>query len=166
MDSVTVAKFLSAPTAFLLSGYSASFSQTTVPLLYDKPSAVSTPVFNGVFYGGGAVVVPGSVISVLASGYLAYVFPEQRTLFGTAVVLTLAPPIFTRLVMFKGISRLVEISQNALEQAKADQSGEATQLLQAWVAQNWVRAAMSLAGGLVAMWAIQGIKGDAGKLKQ
>ncbi len=55
--------------------------------------------------------------------------------------------------MLKGINRVIEINGNAVEQQKADASGEATKLMKAWVAQNYFRATLHLAGGLAALWA-------------
>ena len=111
-------------------------------------------------------MVPGAVISTLASGYLAYALPEQRVLFATAAGLVLCPPIFTRVVMNEGIKRLLEISRNAVEQQKAEQSGEVAKLLKAWVVQNWVRAGLSFGAGLVAFLAIhRTMETEAGKLK-
>ena len=52
MDSVTVARFLSIPTAFMLTGYSISASQSTLPLIYDQPASVSLKIFKGVYERG------------------------------------------------------------------------------------------------------------------
>ncbi|KAK3707649.1 hypothetical protein LTR37_011997 [Vermiconidia calcicola] len=150
MDSLSVARFLSIPSAFLVSGYSIAASQMAVPLVYEQPASVSAPFLRGVFVRGAAFVVPGAIISSSASAYLAYAIPEQRTTLATASILTLLPLAFTRLVMMKGIQRLIEISESAAEQQKGDQNGEVVQLLKAWVAQNWVRAMLAFSGGMLA----------------
>lgn len=154
IDGVTVAKFLAVPTAFLLSGFGASFSQITLPLLYNQPASVSTPVFSGVYYGGGKVVGPGAIVSTLASIYLAYVLPEQRIQFATAATLTLGVPVFTGVVMHGGINKLLKISESVALQAKADASGEAVELMKTWAVQNWIRASMPFVAGLIGLWAI------------
>ena len=154
MDTIAVARFLAIPTAFLIGGYSFGFSQNTVPLVYNQPSSVSANVLKGVFYQGAVVVAPGAIIATTGFAYLAYTQPEQRKLFATASALTIAPLLFTQAVMFKGIQRLLEISESAAEQAKADQSGEAVELLKAWVAQNFVRAALSSSAGFVGLRAV------------
>ena len=153
MDSITVAKFLSVPTAFFLSGYSFSFSQSTVPLVYNQPASVSTQVFKGVYYNGAAVVAPGALVSALGYAYLAYSVPEQRNLYATAGVITMGPLLFTRTVMNAGIQRLLKIGESAAEQGKADQTGEVANLLRSWVMQNWVRASLSLVAGMVGLYA-------------
>lgn len=154
MDSITVAKFLLVPSIFMVSGYSSSFSQCSVPLLYNQPASVSTPILKGFYTGGAAFVVPGAMIAVASSAYLAYRVPEQRTLFATAGALAITPPLFTAAFMSKGIQRLIEISQHTTEQVKADASGEAVKLLKAWAAQNWIRAALSFSAGMIALWAV------------
>ena len=153
MDSVAVAKFLSIPTAFLISGYSFGFSQNSVPLVYDQPASISTNVLKGVFYEGAKVVAPGAIISAAGFAYLAYAVPRQRKFFASAAALTVAPLVFTRVVMFNGIQRALAISESAAEQAKADQTGEAAELLKAWVMQNWVRAALSFSAATVGLYA-------------
>ena len=153
MDSITIAKFLTVPTAFLASGYSIAFSQNAVPLIYDQAASISTKVFKGVFYQGGAFVVPCALISLAGSSYLAYKLPEQRHLWIAAGAITIAPPVFTQLVMKGGINRLLEIGESVVEQQKADQSGEVTRLLKAWVMLNAVRATLSFAGGALALLA-------------
>lgn len=55
--------------------------------------------------------------------------------------------------MMPGIERLIEISGSTVEQQKADASGEALKLMQAWVLQNWVRAALSASSGVTALYA-------------
>ncbi|KAK3047841.1 hypothetical protein LTR09_010816 [Extremus antarcticus] len=153
MDPITVARYLSAPTAFILAGYSISASQSTVPLLYKVPSSISAEVFKGVFQNGAIIVAPGAVISASAFAYLAYAIPSQRRLYAASAALILAPLVWTKGVMMPGIERLIEISGSTVEQQKADASGEALKLMQAWVLQNWVRAALSASSGVTALYA-------------
>lgn len=84
--------------------------------------------------------------------------PEQRNLHAAAIALILSAPVFTRLVMYNGVQRLIEISESATEQQKADASGEALKLLQAWVSQNFVRAAVAFGAGMVGLYALQSLK--------
>ena len=153
MDSIIFAKLASVSAAFVCAGYSFSFSQSTVPLIYNTPASISTKVFSGVFYGGAAVVAPGAIISSTAYGYLAYQQPHRRQLYITAAVLILAPLVWTRVVMNAGIQRLLEISQSAAKQQTADQSGEVVKLLKQWTMQNWMRAGLSFSAGMVGLWA-------------
>ena len=153
MDSNAVARFFAIPTTFMVSGYSIAASQSSVPLVLDQPAAVSTQVFKGVFYRGAMFVAPMQIISAVASGYLAYTIPEQRTTLAAAAGLSIASLPWTQVVMKKGIDRLLEIGESATELAKADQTGEVTRLLSTWILQNWVRASLSFSGGIVALWA-------------
>ena len=124
MDAVTVARFLSIPTTFLMTGYSISASQSTLPIIYDQPASVSLKVFEGVYKKGAILVVPGAILSATAMAYLAYVYPEQRKTYGAAAAVTLTWLPFTTLFMFKGINRLLEIGASSVETQKAEQSGE------------------------------------------
>lgn len=153
MDAVTVARFLSIPTAFLMTGYSIAASQSTLPLIYDQPASVSLKIFKGVYQRGAMLVVPGAILSATATAYLAYVYPAQRKALGTAAAITFSWLPFTTLLMFKGINRLLEIGGNSIEMQKAEQSGEVLTLLKAWALQNAVRGMLAFAGGSITLWA-------------
>ena len=151
MDAVTVARFLSIPTTFLMAGYSISASQSTLPIIYDQPASVSLKVFEGVYKKGAILVVPGAILSATAMGYLAYVYPEQRKAYGAAAAVTLTWLPFTTLFMFKGINRLLEIGGSSVETQKAEQSGEVLTLLKAWAFQNALRGMLAFVGGSVTL---------------
>lgn len=155
MDNISIVKFLSIPTAFLLSGYGLGFSQNSVPLLYKQPASISAPLLEGIYYQGAKVVAPGAILATTGLAYLAYTArtSDERNLYGLAAALTFASQPWTALVMLPGIHRLIEIGASAAEQTKADASGEAVQLLQGWVWQNAVRAALNFASGAVGFWA-------------
>lgn len=154
MDYINVAKFLSIPTAFLISGYSLGFSQNSVPLLYNQPASVSAPTLEGIFYEGAKVVVPGAVIACAGFSYLAYNArsTEERNLYIASAAMVITPQPWTVLVMKSGIDRLIQIGASAVESQKADQTREAVQLLKGWVWQNYVRAALGFAAGAVGFW--------------
>jgi hypothetical protein len=152
MDSVTVARFLSIPTAFMMTGFSIAASQSTLPLIYDQPASVSLKIFKGVYHRGAVMVVPGAIISAAATAYLAYKYPAQRTALGSAAAVTLSWLPFTLLIMSGGINRLLEIGGNAVEMEKAERSGEVLKLLKAWTFQNAVRGSLAFIGGSIALW--------------
>lgn len=154
IDAVSVAKFLSAPTAFLLCGYSLSATQMTLPLLYNQPASVSSTLLGGIYTRGAAFIMPGVIIATTASSYLAYTHPKQRKLFATSAALNLSVPLFTFLVMTKGIYRLIEISQSSAQAAKAEVSGEAVELLKQWALQNALRAAIYFVAGTLSWVAV------------
>lgn len=154
MDYINVAKFLSIPTAFLISGYSLGFSQNSVPLLYRQPASVSAPTLEGVFYEGAKVVVPGALIAASGFAYLAYNARtrEERNLYIASAAVVITPQPWTVFVMKKGIDRLIEIGASATESQKADQTGEAVELLKGWVWQNYVRALLGFVAGSLGFW--------------
>ncbi|EMC99205.1 hypothetical protein BAUCODRAFT_395047 [Baudoinia panamericana UAMH 10762] len=155
MDTTLAAKLTSISTSFILAGYMLSPSQNTLPLLYPQPASVSTPLFNGVYHRGAALVIPATLLSTAASGYLAYATPSQRTTYAMSGAIVFAMLPMTRLVMMPGIKRLIQLSKAETGmQEKAAASGEVLRLLKAWTAQNWVRVGMSAVGGLAALYAV------------
>ena len=55
--------------------------------------------------------------------------------------------------MMGGIKRIIAIGASAVEQEKVGAKGEVAKLIGTWVAQNFVRAGLTLVGGLVGLWA-------------
>lgn len=154
MDPILIAKLIAIPTAFLLTGYQSSFSQNTLPLIYNQPASVSTPIFSGVYYSGAAFVLPTNVLSTAAFAYLAYAIPAQRATYGAAGAAVFAILPWTIMIMSPGIDRLIAVSKGtAAEQQKAGENGEVVKLLKAWTAQNWVRVGMTFAGGVAGLYA-------------
>lgn len=154
MASTTIAKLIAVPSAFLLCGYSTSFSQNSMQTLINQTASVSTPAFTHIYYAGASIIAPVTAAAVLASSYLAYAKPEQRTLWAAAAMFTVGPLVFTRTVMYGGVYRLIEIGESAAEQEVAGWSGEVTRLMGTWVVQNWVRAAMTFSGGMLGFGAV------------
>ena len=154
----TVAKITSISASFGLAGYSFCCSQNFLGgiLKYNPPAGISTQLFSHVFHEGGAVVLPASLLAATGAGYLAYTKPDQRAFWTTNAVCVLLPLPWTRLYMFPGIQRLLEISRSAIEQEKVTQSGEHIGLLKAWVWQNYMRAASHFVGGMAALLATVG----------
>ncbi|KAF2483367.1 hypothetical protein BDY17DRAFT_310389 [Neohortaea acidophila] len=155
IDHYTAAKLIAIPTAFFLSGYGSGFSQNSVPLLYTQPASVSASILEGIYKNGAKVMAPGVVLSTTAFAYLAYYAKSraERNLYAAAGGLVLSTQPWTLGVMLGGIQRLGAIAKSAVEQQKADASGEAVRLLQGWVWQNWVRAVLTASGGLVGLYA-------------
>lgn len=136
-----------------MTGYSIAASQATLPLIYDQPVSVSLKIFKGVYEKGAVMVVPGALISASATAYLAYAYPAQRKLLGSAAAVTISWLPFTTLFMFKGIGRLLEIGASSVETQKAEQTGEVMNLLKAWAFQNAVRGSLAFIGGSITLFA-------------
>lgn len=151
MDSREAAKLVAIPTALLVSGYQLALSQNSLPIIINEAATVSTPIFTHVYNRGAVVAVPGAFIASTAFGYLAYNTQNttHRRLFTTGALLTIGVVPFTRLFMFGGIQRLIEISENAAMQAKS--GGEVTRLLKTWTVQNWVRCVMMFMAGVAGL---------------
>lgn len=156
MDNPTLirsAKLLTIPIPLLLAGWSLGFSRNSVPPLYDQPADISTPIFVRIFYSGGPVILPGSLITQAATAYLTYIEPANRRIWGFAFGCQVALSLWTWLVMFKGIGRLITISESPELQEKATANLEARQLMVRWVKQNYVRSALLAATGFAALGA-------------
>nr|POE87547.1 hypothetical protein CFP56_30136 [Quercus suber] len=155
MDPILTAKFLSVPTAFLLSGYFTAHSQNVGPNLLPHSAQTSTALFKAVYYTGITFVAPISALAGGAYAYLAYAQPTQRTQYATAAGLSVACLPWTRIVMAGGIDRLIALSgRTGPEIEKA--GSEVVRLLSTWVWQNWVRAAMAMGGGMVGFATVLG----------
>jgi len=154
MDEITVTKFIAIPGAFVMFGYSFASSQNFLPLIFDQPAKIAAPVFSGVFHRGGNVMIPLTSVTAAAFAYLAYRRPAQRVLYASASALTIGFLPWTRIVMYPGIQRLLEISKSSQVQMNAaDASGETLSLLKAWYNQNYVRASMAFVGGMAGLFA-------------
>nr|POE72858.1 anthrone oxygenase encc [Quercus suber] len=148
MDPISTARFLSIPTAFLLSGYFTAHSHNIGPNLLPQSAQTSTTLFKSVYYTGITFVAPISALAGGAYAYLAYSQSAQRMQYATAAGLSVACLPWTRIVMAGGIERLIALSGRS--EAEVDKAGsEVVKLLSTWVWQNWVRAAMAMAGGMV-----------------
>jgi hypothetical protein len=156
--ALTAAKTTSISLAFIATGYGISASQNVLPRLYREKPQVSTPIFAHVFRAGGRFIVPTTLLSSAASLYLAYAIPEQRQLWTTVAISTLAGLPWTRLVMYKGIRRLIDISESEKECHKCEGSGEHVYLMERWTFQNYVRASMFALAGFSGLWAVLGEK--------
>ena len=155
MDTATLiqtAKLIAVPLPLILSGYSFSSSQNSVPHLYDQKAEITAPVFKKIYYGGASVMVPGGILSLTATTYLAYAVPSERYTWATAAGSLLAFSLWTPVVMLPStINRLLEISGSSKLQEKASANLEARQLLTKWVAQNYVRAALLFFAGVAGL---------------
>ncbi|GAB7345976.1 hypothetical protein MBLNU457_4197t1 [Dothideomycetes sp. NU457] len=158
MDEITVTKFIAIPGAFVMFGYSFASSQNFLPLIFNQPAKIATPVFSGVFHRGGTFMVPMTSVTAAAFAYLAYRRPAQRSLYATASALVFGFLPWTMTVMYPGIQRLLEIGKSSeVQMNAADASGETLRLLKAWHDQNLVRASMAFAGGMTGLFAALGV---------
>lgn len=155
MDSTTTTSLhaVGISAAFLLSGISAGSSLLTLPILYRLPLATSLDIFAEFFWRGLYVVGPLSTASSLALGTVAYLVPSKRRILAVASLLPIGTLLWTRVVMFGGIERMLFLNDNAVELGKASGS-EVLALLQAWTWQNAVRAVMSGVGGALGLYTL------------
>ncbi|PNS21385.1 hypothetical protein CAC42_1164 [Sphaceloma murrayae] len=149
--TTTTLQALGLSAAFITSGFSFGVSWMVLPSTYNINPSVALPVFKNVFFKGGAFVVPMGFMTALTTGTAAYRNPEHRALLSLATVLSLGPLIFTRLVMMPGINRLLAFEQSAAQNQGID-ARQVTQLLQAWNAQNLVRAGLSFTAGALGVY--------------
>ena len=127
-----------------------------MPHIYDQPASMNTPIFSKVFHDGATVVAPSAIASAAASAYLAYTLPEERYLWTVAATTPLSTLAYTGLVMMPGIQRLLTISESSVEQEKVEKTKEHVDLLKAWTAHNYLRAALYFAGGMCGLVAVVG----------
>lgn len=153
-DSTTMrtAQMLSVTSALLLSGANLGSSFITLPYLYSMPPPVSTVFFKDFYLAGKNTLVPLCIFSASCSALAAYLRPEQRSLWGTAGIITASHVPFTILMLAGTNSRLCEIADSKTLQATAGK--EVVALLKKWATLNTLRAGLALGGGLVGLWAV------------
>lgn len=96
-------------------------------------------------------IAPDAISATAAFAYLAYAVPAKRTYYAAASACILSTQIFTITVMLSGINRMIAISESAVEQQKADATGEALTLMKKWVVQNYIRVVMHFSGGMIGL---------------
>ena len=148
------AKLLSSASSLLLGGYCLSFSQNSIPPLYDVRPQISTPVFSAICGSAIPILPPLTLLSTSASAYLAYALPEQRRQWATSAIAMGLTFVWRGMVMVPGVRRLQQISEKKEVLLKSEQSLEHRQLLIRWVKQNYVSVMLQLVSGVVALRAI------------
>ena len=139
--------------ALLLSGVYFGSSQITVPALYRLPSRTSTSVFTEFYYRGLVVVVPLALVSTVSSALVAYRAPFQRSVMISAGSLVIGTLVWTRAVMMGTIQRLLDAGAGTTPGGKMGDA-EVVRLLKQWKWMNFVRSGLSMAGGVLGMWAL------------
>jgi hypothetical protein len=147
--------FVGGISALLLSGVNLSASQLTLPILYRLPDVMSTSVFKQLFYRGGAVIVPLTIISTLTTGFSAYLDPAKRLGFAAAAIASFASLPWTALIMRPTILRLIELADDEKVREKAHEK-EVVSLLKTWRWMNNIRSGLALIGGVTGLAVLLG----------
>jgi Domain of unknown function (DUF1772) len=154
MDTtIRTIQVLGLTSSIFLSGINIGASHLTVPILYTRPTSISTPIFNELYIRGAATAVPLGVFSASCSALVAYLLPSQRKLWAIAAVATFAQLPWTILGMMKTNNRLNAIAASKNEQEKASEK-EVVGLLRQWAWMNIVRGVLAMVGGLAGVWAV------------
>jgi hypothetical protein len=154
MDTtIRTAQVLGLTTSILLSGVNIGTSFLVLPILYTRPTSITTPIFSELYTKGAITLVPLGIFSASCSALIAYLDPSQRNLWAFAAVATASQTPWTVLVMMKTNNRLNAIAASEKEQEKASDQ-EVVALLKQWTWMNFVRGGLALAGGLAGVWAL------------
>ena len=154
MDTtLRTAQVLGLTSSIFLSGINIGASLLTVPILYTRPTSISTPFFNEFYTRGAATLVPLCIFSASCSALVGYFLPSQRKLWAFAAVATIAQLPWTILGMMKTNNRLNTIAASKNEQEKASEE-EVVGLLRQWAWMNIVRGVLPMVGGLAGVWAV------------
>ena len=156
MDTtIRTTQILGLTSSIFLSGVNIGASVLTLPILYTRPIATSTPIFHELFTRGAVTLVPLAILSATCSATAAYLLPSQRTLWTIAALATITQIPWTLIVMMSTNNRLVGIAGSKAEQAKVSKE-EIVVLLKRWTWMNAVRGLFALVGGLVGALAVTG----------
>ncbi|KAF2095568.1 DUF1772-domain-containing protein [Rhizodiscina lignyota] len=153
--AVRTSQALGFTAALFAAGYGFCASHLAVPRLYSLKPSVSTPMFKTVFYDGAVIIVPSALLASAGNAYAAYgsALPEAQRLYIAAALLSIAPLVWTQLVMIKGINRLNGIADSSEVEQEKVQSSEVVGLLKTWSVQNYVRSALYTTGGIIGIFA-------------
>lgn len=151
--TIRTAQALGLTSSIFLSGVNIGSSVLTVPILYTRPTSISTPIFREFYLRGAATLVPLGIFSGTCLALVAYLLPAQRQLWAIAAAATLAQTPWTLLVMMGTNNRLSAIAGSMIEQEKAS-GEEVVGLLRRWAWMNVVRGLLAIVGGLVGLWAV------------
>lgn len=151
----STAAFIGGISSLLLSGINFSASQLTLPILYRLPDVTSTSVFQQLFYRGGAIIVPLTIISTLTTGFSAYLDPSKRPGFAAAAVASFASLPWTAVVMRPTILRLIALANDERSRQKAE-GKEVVSLLKTWRWMNNIRAGLAMVGGVTGLAVLLG----------
>lgn len=152
-NTIRTAQVLGLTSSLLLSGVNIGSSVLTIPILYTRPTSISTPIFAEFYTRGAVTLVPLGLFSASCSALVAYLLPSQRNLWAIASVAAFAQTPWTLLVMMKTNNRLNTIAASKDEQEKASKE-EVVGLLRQWSWMNIIRGGLPLVGGLIGVWAI------------
>lgn len=147
---LSVTSAVAVTSSIWLSGIYFSNSQLVLPILYRRPVGISSTIFAELFQRGTNTIVPLMVVSALASGASAYLDPQKRVQYAVSGLVTLSTLPWTIFVMMGVIQRLIAIAEDPRLLEKTDQTA-VEGLLRSWTWMNFVRAGLSLAGGLGAL---------------
>ena len=153
MDTIRTAQVLGLTSAMLLSGANISSSLLVIPIFSTRAPSISTPLFHEFYLRGAAILVPLGIFSGSCSTLVAYLLPEQRTIWAVAALAAFAQTPWTLLVMMGTNRKLIAIAESAVETEKVSQ-GEVAALLGRWAWMNVVRGLFALVGGLSALWGV------------
>ena len=139
--------------SFFFAGGHYFTSQLTIPILYRLPTAVSTDVFQDLYYRGVKSIVPWAIFSGASFAIAAYNNRgDKRNGYVAGAVAAFAPAVFTALFMASLNTTLIEMSKDERLRSKA---GNETikALLKQWKWMNNVRGAMGALAGTAGLWA-------------
>jgi hypothetical protein len=152
-NTISTAQVLGLTTSLVLSGVNIGTSYLVLPILYTRPTSITTPIFSELYFKGAVTLVPLGIFSAACSALVAYLEPSQRNLWAFAAVATISQTPWTVFVMMKTNNRLNALAASEKEQEKASDE-EVVGLLKQWTWMNFVRGSLALAGGVAGIWAL------------
>jgi hypothetical protein len=157
MDATTrTAQVLGLTSSIFLSGVNIGSSYLAIPILYTRPSSMSTAFFKEFYLRGAVSLVPIGIFSASCSAFVAFSVPaqQQRNIWVIAALATFAQTPWTLLVMMKTNRRLIDIATSGEVEREKTSEEEVVTLLRRWAWMNVVRGLLALGGGLAGLSAV------------
>lgn len=151
----STASALGIGTAFFMSGIYFGSSYLAINPLLPLPISESVRIFSDLYHEGASLIIPLALGSTAANALAAYMTPlrQRRIIFAAAAVAAIGTLGYTGLAMFPNINRLLEIRGMNGSAIQGVQKLEVVHRLTVWKKQNYVRAGLAFASGVLALFA-------------
>lgn len=151
--ATSTTQVLGITASLLSSGVFLASSALVISPLLPLPINESTRIFSSIYHMGKTLQVPFNVVAIVANAVAAYFVRSQRLEHCAASSLVIGSLMFTITYMMPGIERILRIHGMDGSQIQSVRKQEVIDLLLAWKSQNYVRAGLTLAAGLLGSFA-------------
>lgn len=136
-----------------MSGIYFGSSYLAINSLLPLPINESVRIFADLYHTGASFIIPLAIGSTATNALAAYMTPlrRRRIIFAAAALAAIGTLAYTGLAMFPNINRLLQIKDMNGSEIQGVQKIEVVHRITVWKEQNYVRAGLSFAAGVLAL---------------